>query len=95
VKLIVTPAAAADAERLHGFLADKNPAAAQRIVTVLSEAIQSLTMLPNRGRPSTVAGVRELVVPFGRSACVLRYTYSAQADEVVIIRLWHGREARE
>jgi hypothetical protein len=36
-----------------------------------------------------------LILPFGRSAYVLRYSYSAPADEVVVHRIWHGREARE
>jgi plasmid stabilization system protein ParE len=95
VRLIVSRSAAADLERLHAFLADKNPAIAQRLVTVLSDAIQSLTAFPDRGRPSTVLGMREFIVPFGRSGYLLRYIYSALADEVVILRVWHGREEAE
>jgi hypothetical protein len=34
-------------------------------------------------------------VPFGQSNYVLRYAYREQADEVVALRIWHGREARE
>jgi toxin ParE1/3/4 len=38
--------------------------------------------------------VRELVVPLGASAYLLRYGYLARSDTVVILRIWHGREAR-
>jgi hypothetical protein len=39
--------------------------------------------------------VRELIVPFGRSGYVLRYAYRRQTDEVIVLRLWHAREARD
>jgi plasmid stabilization system protein ParE len=71
VKLIVSRAAAADIERLHAFLTDENETAAQRAVTVLIHAIQSLDTLPDRGRPSRVTGARELIVPFGQSAYIV------------------------
>ena len=95
MKLFVSAAAAADIERAHGFIAVKSPAAAQRVVTVLSDAIQSLQSLPERGRPSLQGGSRELVVPFGKTAFVVRYAYFAQAEEIVIVRIWDGRELRE
>jgi plasmid stabilization system protein ParE len=94
VNLIVSPAAQADLERLQTFLAEKNPDAAQRVVAVLTRAIQSLDTLPDRGRPSAAIGARELVVPFGRAAYVVRYAHLPGTEEVVILRIWHGREAR-
>jgi plasmid stabilization system protein ParE len=93
VKLIVSSAAAADLERLHAFLAD-NPDAAQRAVAAIVRAIDSLELFPDRGRPSPVAGVRELIVPFGRSAYVVRFAHDSRREEVAILRVWHGREAR-
>ncbi len=42
MKLIVSQAALADLERLHEFLADKNPAAARQAVAGLVAAIESL-----------------------------------------------------
>jgi plasmid stabilization system protein ParE len=95
VSLVVAPAALADIERLHAFLVPKSPAAAGRAATALIDAVQSLAVLPERGRPSGTPNMRELIVPFGRSAYVLRYSHSAQADEVVVHRIWHGREERE
>jgi len=95
VNLIVSLAALADIERLHAFLIDKNPTAARRAVIALDRAMQSLEIFPERGRPTGTPGVRELIVPFGRSAYVMRYAYAQATDEVVILRLWHGREQRE
>jgi plasmid stabilization system protein ParE len=95
MKLIVSRTAVADLERLRGFLADKNPAAARQAVTALVAAAESLHAFPRRGRPTGAHNFRELIVPFGRSGYVLRYTYSAAADEAVILRIWHAREERE
>jgi plasmid stabilization system protein ParE len=94
VKLVVSRAAAADLARLRAFVADKNPSAAQHAISGIVQAIDSLTAFPDRGRPSGVAGLRELVVPFGRSAYVVRFAHDPQRQEIVIVRLWHGREAR-
>jgi hypothetical protein len=36
-----------------------------------------------------------LIVPFGNSAYVLRYAHLPDADEIIVLRVWHGREWRE
>jgi len=95
VKLIVSRAAVADVGRLRAFLATINPNAARRVVTAVARAMESLETLADRGRPSDIPGARELIVPFGRSAYILRYIHDADRDEVIILRIWHGREARE
>jgi plasmid stabilization system protein ParE len=38
-------------------------------------------------------GRRELFIPFGAGAYVLRYRIDR--DTVIVIRVWHSREARE
>ena len=95
MKLIVSPDAAADLDRLRAFLVDKNPSAAQRAAALVIRTIESLDTFPDRGRPTGIEGVRELIVPFGSSAYVLRYAHKADADEVVVLRIWHGREQRD
>ena len=95
MKLIVSRAALADLARLHDFLAGRNPDAAHRAIDALTRAVQSLDTFPERGRPAGTPGVRELIVPFGRYGYVMRYAYSASADELVVLRIWHGREMRE
>jgi toxin ParE1/3/4 len=80
--------------RLRAFLLERNPQAAQRAVAAIVRAIDSLDVFPERGRPAPVAGMRELVVPFGGSGYVVRFAIDATRDEVVVLRIWHGREAR-
>jgi plasmid stabilization system protein ParE len=95
MKLIVSRAAVADLRRLHYFLANKSLDAAAQAAAILASAIQSLDTMPGRGRPSGSPNIRELIAPFGQSAYVLRYMYSIEKHEVVVLRVWHGREARE
>lgn len=94
MRLVVSKEAMADFHRLHDFLADKEPRAAQRAIAALRAAISSLEVFPGRGRPSGIAGIRELVVPFGTSAYVVRYAYLPGRDSLVVLRLWHSREER-
>lgn len=93
MKLIISQAARADLARLHDFLAEKNRTAADRAISTVIAAVQSIEAFPMRGRPTATANVRELVIPFGRSGYLLRYAYSAERDEAVVLRIAHGREA--
>jgi plasmid stabilization system protein ParE len=95
VKLVVSQAAQADLLRLHDFLSDLNPDAARRAVAAIANAIDSLDLFPDRGRPSPVPGARELIVPFGASTYIVRYAHDAAHQELVILRVWHGRESRD
>jgi toxin ParE1/3/4 len=95
VKVTVSPAAFDDLQRLHTFLVGVNPAAAKRAIATLARAMGSLDMFPDRGRPSVMAGARELIVPFGRSAYIVRYVHRPRDGEVIILRVWHGRESRD
>lgn len=94
MKFTLSPAAAADIERLQSFLMNFGPSAADRAVVALDNAVRSLEIFPERGRPSGVPRVRELIVPFGRSSYILRYAYIPAAGEIVVLRIWHGREQR-
>ena len=94
MKLVVSRAATADLARLREFLTSRNPTAAQRAVASIAQAIDSLATYPDRGRPSEIERLRELIVPFGRSAYIVRFVHDPQRQEIVIVRIWHGREAR-
>jgi toxin ParE1/3/4 len=94
VRIDLAPEAVGDLERLRAFLVEKDPRAAERASAALIDAIDSLSELPERGRVSPLPGHRELVVPFGRSAYVVRYKYRANERSVLIVRVWHGREDR-
>ncbi|AMN40839.1 type II toxin-antitoxin system RelE/ParE family toxin [Rhodoplanes sp. Z2-YC6860] len=95
MKLLVAEAAQADLQRLHTFLSDVNLESAHRAVAAITNAIDSLDLFPDRGRPSPIPFIRELIVPFGSSNYVVRYTHNAERDELIVLRIWHGRESRE
>ena len=87
------PAALDDMRRLYDFLLDKDPAAAGRATRTIRAGADRLLDSPEIGRPlADGTGRRELVIPFGAGAYVLRYRI--HDDTVVVIRVWHGREAR-
>ena len=87
----VTRRAAQDAERLGAWLMERDPRAAARLGDLLERAIASLATHPLRGR-QVDESVREMSVPFGRSAYIIRYDVLDQ--QVLITRIWHGLEER-
>jgi plasmid stabilization system protein ParE len=84
------PEALADLERHFEFLNELNPDAAIRAIRAILSAASSLAQFPDRGMaiPNTLQ--RKLRVFFGKSGYVLYYR--VQADQVVILRVHHGRE---
>jgi len=93
VKLRFLRQAYADVERLHDFLSTKNADAADRVVDLLFESARSLKDASHKGRPLR-SGFRELIVPFGKGAYVLRYRIDEAAGAILIVRIWHSRERR-
>jgi len=92
-ELIWLPEAQQDIERLHAFLYEKSPDAAHRMVNILLQGAEQLLTFPEIGKPlSDELQRRELFLPFGAGAYVLRYRLTA--NRIVIIRVWHSREAR-
>jgi len=60
---------------------------------LLGGGANTLLDMPEIGRPmSDGSKRRELYLPFGNGAYVLRYRLDG--DMVVIIRVWHSREHR-
>jgi plasmid stabilization system protein ParE len=94
LKIILSPRAGADLQRLHEFLMQNSVPAALRSATTLSDRLKLLSQFPALGKPLGKAGMRELYVPFGKSAYVIRYYVSARRNTVVILRAWHARELR-
>ena len=95
MKLTVSGPALADLKRLQAFLADKDINAARRAVAEIIRAVDSLTLFPDRGHPAGVVGLRDLLVPFGRSTYIIRFAHDHDTSEIVVMRIWHGREAHE
>ncbi|MBB2794990.1 UNVERIFIED_ORG: plasmid stabilization system protein ParE [Rhizobium pisi] len=96
MKFVFLPEAEDDIERLFDFLMrQESPVAAQKAMLAIDEGIQMLLENPYLGiRMESHAEYRQLFVPFGKSAYVLRYRIRDEADTLVIVRVWHGREKR-
>jgi len=47
------------------------------------------------GTPTADAEIRQMVVRFGASGYIVRYTAVPETGDILVTRLWHGREARE
>lgn len=91
--VIWLPEAIEDMDRLFSFLKEKNVRAAQRAARLIKSGADLLLDQPMIGRlMDDDSGRRELFLPFGHSAYALRY--KLEGEEVVIIRVWHGRERR-
>jgi toxin ParE1/3/4 len=85
--------AAADLERVRDFLGINNPDAAKRAVRAIFTAIERVQEFPNLGRPTEDSDIRQIVIGFGNAGYVVRYAILESGD-VLVLRLWHGREAR-
>ena len=93
MKLIWLPEAKADLERLYAVLADKNLISANHALQRILDATINLEDFPEIGRPMGDGTFRrEFFIPFGVSKYVLRYRLTD--THIVIIRVWHSREAR-
>ena len=81
--------ALADLSDIRNYIGDRNPAAASRVAIQLVAACDALEHLPERGRPGLVEGTREitLIWPYV-------IVYRLQADDVEIVRIWHGAQHR-
>lgn len=89
MKLRFTAKALDDLERLHEFVVEKNPAAADRIRRQLLACFQTLLEQPLAGRPVKSLPVRQWVT----GDYVIRYLIEDK-QSLIIVRIWHGREDR-
>ena len=84
-----------DFERLHDFIHAQSPEAAACAAQTLLEGVELLRRSPALGRPMPDESERrELFLPFGAGAYVLRYQLPDPAT-VLVIRIWHSRENRD
>ena len=95
MKLVFTDLARQDLSRLREFIAEDNPAAAQRAAARIKAASILISQQPLLGRivraPANLSlDVRELPVAFGASGYLIRY--QILPSEVRVLRVWHARE---
>lgn len=91
-RLIWSPAALLDVQRLYRFLAPKNAEAARRAVKTIRESVQILALQPGMGRPAQdmEPEYREWLIDFGQSGYVALYRFDGQTALVVAVR--HQKE---
>lgn len=92
--IVFSPDAVSDMERVREFLDINNPEAAKRALRTISAALEHVEKFPDLGRPTEDADIRQIVIPFGAAGYIARYTVLQESGDVLVLRLWHGREAR-
>ena len=91
-RLIWTPSALLDMQRLYRFLVVKNPDAARRAVTTIRQGAKVLEQQPKVGRPVEEMDneYRDWIIDFGDSGYVARYRVDPQFVSVLAVR--HQKE---
>jgi toxin ParE1/3/4 len=93
MRLIWLPEAQADIQRLYNFLRERDPRAAERAIRAMQLGAQRLLEFPYLGRRmDEETERREVSMPFGAGAYVLRYRM--HDETTVVLRVWHSREER-
>jgi len=92
-RLIWTPSALADVQRLYRFLAPKDEAAARRAIKAIRAGVKILSHQPKAGRP--VEGMepafREWPIDFGSSGYIALYRIDGETAAILAVR--HQKEA--
>ena len=91
-RLIWTPSALLDVQRLYRFLVVKNPDAARRAVKAIRQGVKVLEQQPKVGRPVEEMDneYRDWIIDFGDSGYVARYRVDQQFVSVLAVR--HQKE---
>ena len=91
-RLIWSPAALLDLQRLYRFLASNNIDAAKRAIRTIRDGMKVITKQPGIGRPTAdmEPEFREWLIDFGDSGYVVLYRYDG--ENAVILAVRHQRE---
>ena len=92
--ILLSPDAVEDVARLRSFFDQTNPDAARRALTSIWSAIERLGEFPELGMPAGDPDICQIVVRFGSSGYIVRYAALPRTKDILITRIWHGREAR-
>ena len=90
-RLIWSPNALGDVNRLHNFLKSKNQDSAKRAAQAIRQGVKSLMLHPEIGRPVEVMPTefREWLIDYGTSGYVVLYRYD---NDGVILAVRHAKE---
>lgn len=91
-RLIWSPSALLDVQRLYRFLAPKNSEAAKRAVQAIRQGVKVLEQRPGLGRPVEDMDdeFRDWIIDFGDSGYVARYRVDQQSITILAVR--HQKE---
>lgn len=78
--------ASTDIEDIDRFIALENPVAAANLFELLTETVEKIAQMPYIGRTGRVAGTREFVA---HPNYII--VYKVMLDEILILRILHGR----
>ena len=92
--ILLSRDAVEDIERLRIFLDRANPGAARRALTLIWTAIERLQDFPALGMTTEDPEIRQIVLRFGASGYIVRYAILPETADILVTRIWHGREAR-
>jgi plasmid stabilization system protein ParE len=90
-RLVFSPSALQDIERLAEFLMESDPVAAGATADVLTSGLKILKDHPLIGRPVEL-GYRELIISRGRTGYVALYQYELERDTAIVLAIRHQRE---
>jgi plasmid stabilization system protein ParE len=94
MKVEWSAAAIADLDRFANFLENRFPAMAQMVGREIVGKVDRLVGTPELGRPlSGHRDRRQIVIRVLNASYIVQYRLTA--DRLVILRVFHGREARE
>jgi len=91
-RLIWSPSALLDVQRLYRFLAAKNIEAAKHAVKAIRESVTTIAAQPEAGRPAEnmEPEYREWLINFGDSGYIALYHYDGSRALIVAVR--HQKE---
>ena len=91
-RVIWSPAALLDVQRLYRFLAPQNIDAAKQAVKALRQGVKVLQLQPGIGRPidDMPEEFREWIIDFGDSGYIARYRLDSEV--VMILAVRHQKE---
>lgn len=91
-RLVLSPKAVDDIDRLSDFLVDADPSTASKTGGILVSGLQILKDHPLIGRQVERA-FRELLISRGRTGYVALYQFDVVKDVVIVLSIRHQREA--
>jgi addiction module RelE/StbE family toxin len=87
VQLIWTTEAQADHDDIIGYIAERNPDAADRLKNLFDRSAKQLLEFPQIHRPGRIAGTREAIVHPN-----YLLIYNIERDAIVITAVLHARQ---